>query len=167
MGVLCGTSRGSLRESPWLRADHLFCTSQHRCMTKNMRAPTYLSFTVGPEIDSQTNHLVDGCICALIQERSGEGAEREEGEAGFEAAVKTGPGEEAQRPLPCEEDESKHQVDGLENRYRFDGRIERLCGEVPKYLGPEVPRHRGSDLVCMAVSISFPVTALTRSPTSC
>ncbi len=139
MRALCGTSRGSLRESPWLRADHLFRASQHPCATKNMGAPTYLSFTVGPEVDSQPNHLVDGRVCALVQERGGEGAEREEGEAGLEAAVKTGPGEEAQRPLPCEEDEGKHQVDGLEDRYRFDGRIERLCDKVPKYFGPEVP----------------------------
>ena len=104
-----------------------------------MGVPTYLSFTVGPEVDSQPNELVNGRVRALVQESSGERAEREEGETGFEAAVQAGSGEEAQRPLPCEEDEGKHQIDGLEDWYRFDGRIERLGDEVPEYLGPEVP----------------------------
>jgi hypothetical protein len=123
-----GSSRRPLRQSPWLRADHL-------------------SFTVRPKVDSQPNDLVDGGIRPLVHQRRSEGGQREESEARFEAAVEAGAGEEAQRPFPCEEDQAKDEVDGLEDWYRFDGRIERLGDEIPEYLGPKVPFHGGSDLV--------------------
>jgi hypothetical protein len=121
-------TRGPLRQSPRFRANHL-------------------SFTIRPKVDPQPNDLVDCSVRALVHECGGKGGQRQESEARFETAVETGAGEEAQRPLPCEEDDSKDEIDGLKYWYRFDGWIEGFGDEIPKYLGPEIPFHRGSDLV--------------------
>ncbi len=143
-----GPSRSPLGKSPRLCADHLFPRVSGVCPCGNQERPkTYLSFAVRPKVDAQPHDLVDGGVRALVRQGGGEGREREESQAGFEAAVKAGAGEEGQRPLPCEEDDAKDQVDGLQHWYRLDGRIQRLGGKVPKDLGPEVAFYRGSDLV--------------------
>ena len=161
MCVRLGTDasrRGSFRESPWLRADHLCPPVSIHPTEYTLQDSTYLSFTVGPKVDAQPNHLVNGGVRALVQQRRGEGRHREKREAGFEAAVQAGPGEEADRPLPCEEDQAKGQIYRLKDRYRFDGRIERFGDEVPEYLGPEIPFHRGSNLVCMIMLAFCPLS---------
>lgn len=113
-----------------------------------MDMATHLSFAVRPEIHRQSDHLIDCGVRSLVEECRGEGCQREEGEAGLQAAVDARAGQEAKGPLPCEENDAKEQVDGLEHRNGLDGPIERLGEEIPEYLGPEEPLQRGGYLVC-------------------
>jgi len=117
---------------------------------------TNLSFAVRPKVDTKSDELVNGGVRALIHKNGGECGQRQKGEASFEAAVNAGPGEESERPLPCEEDETKQEVDDLQHRYRLDSGIQRLCEKVPEYLGPEEARDSSSNLVYWKVSNKVP-----------
>lgn len=57
--------------------------------------------------------MVDGRVRPLIRQGGGEGRERQKGQAGLETAVQAAPREEAQRPLPCQEDEAEDEVERL------------------------------------------------------
>lgn len=118
----------SLRQSPWLCADDL-------------------AFTIGPEVGAESNELVNGSVRPLVEQSGGQGAEREEGQAGLETSVDAGAGEEAQRPLPGEEDDAKDQINDLQYRHWLDYRVKGLGHKVPKDLGPEEARERGSNLI--------------------
>lgn len=77
------------------------------------RENTNLSFAVRPKVDAEANDLVDGRVRPLVRQGGGEGSEREEGQAGLETPVQAAPREEAQRPLPCQEDEAEDEVERL------------------------------------------------------
>lgn len=53
-----------------------------------------LSFAIGPEIHQKANKVVNGGVGALVNEGSGQGGEREEGQAELEASMNGGPGEQ-------------------------------------------------------------------------
>ena len=105
--------------------------------TKTHDSKTNLSLAVCPKVHAQPNHLVDGSICPLVDERGSQGGKRENSQTGLETAVKAGSGNEAQWPLPSDEQESEQEVDDLQYRHRLDGGIKGFGEEIPEDLGPE------------------------------
>lgn len=73
----------------------------------------YLSFTVGPEINSQCDRVVDAGIRGLIEQDRGQSRHWEEDQPRFDAAVDSCAGDVFQRPLPGQHDNPHEQIDGL------------------------------------------------------
>lgn len=109
---------------------------------------SYLSLAVGPEVDGQADHLVYGGVGGLVEEDGRQGGHGQEGQAGLDAPVDDGPRDEPQRPLPGQQPQAKHEIDGLQYRHRLHGSVHRLRQEIPEYLGPEEALNRGGHLVC-------------------
>lgn len=110
-------------------------------------AGAYLAFAVGPEVHHHADDVVEASVCALVDQKSDERAERVDDEAGFDGAVEAGAGEEAEGPLPGEADEAHDDVDDLEGGHGLDGDIEVLGQKVPEDLGPKKGLDAGGDLV--------------------
>lgn len=108
---------------------------------------TCLAFTVGPEVDDESDNVVDGGVGALVEQSSEQSDEREQDETGLDAAVEGGAGNEAERPVPGEHDETGEEVEDLEDRHRLDGAVEVLGQKVPEDFGPEEAVDGGGDLV--------------------
>jgi len=61
--------------------------------------------------------------------------------------MKGSAGDESQWPFPGEDNDTKEEVDDLEDGDRLYGSIEVLGEEIPEDLGPEETFHCSSDLV--------------------
>lgn len=110
---------------------------------------TYLSLTVCPEIDDHGDQVVEAGVGALVGENGGQGEQRQRGEAGLQAAVDAGAGDEDEGVLPCDHPQAHDHVDDLQYRERLHCRVERLGQKVEEDLWPEEALESGGDLVCV------------------
>jgi hypothetical protein len=126
---LCfGAAAPPLGKSPWL------CTDD-------------LSFTVRPKVDDHSHEVIEAGVGALVDKEGGEREKRESGQAGLDAAVDGRAGHEFQRPLPRQHSEAHEDVEDLQYRRRFHGRVEALGEEIEENLGPEDALKAGNNLV--------------------
>ena len=109
---------------------------------------THLSFRKSPKVDSHANQIVQSGIRALVQQQCGKCRERVQHQSCFDAAVYRRAGDEPERPLPGQTDESEYHVHNLEDGNGLHGGVEVLGEEVPEDFGPEEAFEGGGDLVC-------------------
>ena len=67
----------------------------------------YLAFAICPKVDNHADEVVDGGICALVEEGCTQRREREEGEAEFERAVERRASDESQGPFEAYHEEAE------------------------------------------------------------
>jgi len=118
----------SLGQCPWLWADNL-------------------SLTICPKVGNHANDVVQAGVGALVDQESAQCAEWIHDQAGLDGSVQTSAGEKRQRPLPGKTDDTKQEVEDLQDGHGLDGGIEVLCEEVPEDLWPEKGFYRSADLI--------------------
>ena len=69
-------------------------------------------------------------------------------------------GDELQRPLPCQHQEPKDEVQDLQHGDWFDGDVEAGRDEVPEDLGPEEALNRSADLPYISPILSVDLESL-------
>lgn len=84
----------ALRKGPWLCADHF-------------------TLAVCPEVNSHSDNVVDGRVGCLVHQDRGEDRDGEEDQASFNGSVDGGTGEDVERPLHGEHEQSKEEVEYL------------------------------------------------------
>lgn len=115
---------------------------------------THLALTVGPEIDTHPDEVVDPRVRPLVQQQRRQRTQRVHDQPRLDAPMHDRLGKPGgarqryvERPFPSEGEDAEDEVEGLEDGNRVDGAVEVGGEEVPEDLGPEEAFEGGGDLV--------------------
>lgn len=128
---------------------------------------TYLAFTVGPEIHTYANQVIERRIDALVEKGRKQCAEWVYDKSGFDTAMRPQARKGLERPFPSYTNKAHYEVQDLEYGYWGNGGIEVARDEVPEYFRPNETFNGAGNLIYVHYGQYWLIGNLVRKRTGC